>query len=147
MSVTIDIPTGTCSATVAGQTYRSAIMDVRISTDPAARMSVAHIDSASVHLPEDQAEHLIAQKAVSFAILRPGFVWAPAAYGGSALIRALAAVKAVETRRECREKSEATGIHDTATAIAASAPAQNPAQDLPAVVSGSSGRENSHQAR
>ncbi|MFG3454218.1 MULTISPECIES: DUF3203 family protein [Pseudomonadaceae] len=60
MSVTIDIPTGTCSATVAGQTYRSAIMDVRISTDPAARMSVAHIDSASVHLPEDQAEHLIA---------------------------------------------------------------------------------------
>ncbi|WP_181295575.1 DUF3203 family protein [Pseudomonas sp. Q2-TVG4-2] len=60
MSVTIDTATGTCSATVAGNTYRSAIMDVHVSTDPAARMSVAHIDGTSVHLPEEQAEHLIA---------------------------------------------------------------------------------------
>lgn len=37
-----------------------------------------------------QAEHLIAASAVPHVILRPGFVVAPAAYGGSALIRALA---------------------------------------------------------
>lgn len=60
MTVSIDTATGTCSTTVQGTTYRSAVMDVRVSTDPAARMSVAHIDGASVHVPEDQAEHLIA---------------------------------------------------------------------------------------
>ncbi|QGZ32175.1 DUF3203 family protein [Stutzerimonas stutzeri] len=60
MSVTIDIATGTCSTTLEGTTYRSAIMDTRISTDPNARMSVAHIDGASAHITEDQAEHLIA---------------------------------------------------------------------------------------
>ncbi|AHL74606.1 hypothetical protein CH92_05640 [Stutzerimonas stutzeri] len=60
MSVTIDIPTGTCSTTLEGTTYRSAIMDTRISTDPNARMSVAHIDGASTHITEDQAEHMIA---------------------------------------------------------------------------------------
>ena len=56
-------------------------------------------------------------------------------------------MNAVETRREWREKSEATGIHDTATAIAASVPAQNPAQEPPVAARSSSGRENSHQAR
>lgn len=60
MTVSIDTATGTCSTTRDGITHRSAIMDVRISTDPQARMSVAQIDSVSVHLPEDQAEHLIA---------------------------------------------------------------------------------------
>ncbi|CDZ94308.1 DUF3203 family protein [Pseudomonas saudiphocaensis] len=64
MTVSIDTATGTCSATHDGTTYRSAIMDVRITTDPQARMSVAHIDSVSVHLPEDQAEHLIAAGAI-----------------------------------------------------------------------------------
>ncbi|MGK9065409.1 DUF3203 family protein [Stutzerimonas chloritidismutans] len=60
MTLDIDTATGTCSTTIDGTTYRSAIMDVRISTDPAARMSVAHVDGASTHLTEDQAEHLIA---------------------------------------------------------------------------------------
>ena len=35
-------------------------MDVRVSTDPAARMSMAHIDGHSTHVTEDMAEHLIA---------------------------------------------------------------------------------------
>lgn len=39
-----------------------------------------------------EAERLIVASSVPFAILRPGFVVAPAAYGGSALIRALAAL-------------------------------------------------------
>lgn len=60
MTVSIDTATGTCSANVGGTTYRSAIMDVRVTTDPAARMSQINIDGASMHVPEDQAEHLIA---------------------------------------------------------------------------------------
>ena len=38
-----------------------------------------------------EAERLIAASGISHAILRPGFVVAPAAYGGSAMLRALAA--------------------------------------------------------
>jgi uncharacterized protein YbjT (DUF2867 family) len=38
-----------------------------------------------------EAERLIASSGISHAILRPGFVVAPSAYGGSALLRALAA--------------------------------------------------------
>ena len=60
MTVHIDTATGTCSTTLEGATHRSAIMDVRVSTDPAARMSMAHIDGHSVHIAEDMAEHLIA---------------------------------------------------------------------------------------
>lgn len=64
MTVSIDTATGTCSTIRDGTTHRSAIMDVRITTDPQARMSVAHIASISVHLPEEQAEHLIAAGAI-----------------------------------------------------------------------------------
>lgn len=38
-----------------------------------------------------EGERLIAAEGVPFVVLRPGFVVAPAAYGGSALVRALAA--------------------------------------------------------
>jgi uncharacterized protein YbjT (DUF2867 family) len=38
-----------------------------------------------------EAERLIAESGVACAILRPGFVVAPAAYGGSAMVRSLAA--------------------------------------------------------
>jgi uncharacterized protein YbjT (DUF2867 family) len=38
-----------------------------------------------------EAERLIAASGISYAILRPGFVIAPSAYGGSAMLRALAA--------------------------------------------------------
>lgn len=38
------------------------------------------------------AEQLIASSGIAYAILRPGFVIAPAAYGGSAMLRALAAL-------------------------------------------------------
>jgi uncharacterized protein YbjT (DUF2867 family) len=39
-----------------------------------------------------EAERLIAASGVAYAILRPGFVIAPSAYGGSAMLRALAAL-------------------------------------------------------
>jgi uncharacterized protein YbjT (DUF2867 family) len=50
-----------------------------------------------------EAERLIAASGVAYAILRPGFVIAPSAYGGSAMLRALAALPlqlaAVESAR------------------------------------------------
>lgn len=39
-----------------------------------------------------QAEQMIAASGICYAILRPGFVIAPAAFGGSAMVRALAAL-------------------------------------------------------
>ncbi|WP_314019804.1 DUF3203 family protein [Stutzerimonas degradans] len=60
MSAQIDTTSGTCTVVIAGHTHRCAIADARISTDPQARMSVLHIDGASIHVPEEQAEHLIA---------------------------------------------------------------------------------------
>jgi uncharacterized protein YbjT (DUF2867 family) len=39
-----------------------------------------------------EAERLIASSGVAYAILRPGFIIAPSAYGGSAMVRALAAL-------------------------------------------------------
>ena len=59
MTVSIDTATGTCSVTLDGTVHRSAIMDVRVTTDPAARMSMITIDGASTHVTEEQASHLI----------------------------------------------------------------------------------------
>jgi uncharacterized protein YbjT (DUF2867 family) len=54
-----------------------------------------------------EAERLIAASDLAYAILRPGFVIAPSAYGGSALLRALAALPfqlpAVESARPCQQ--------------------------------------------
>ena len=48
-------------------------------------------DRTAFSTTKRDAERLIAASSVPFAILRPGFVIAPAAYGGSAMIRSLAA--------------------------------------------------------
>ncbi len=60
MTVNIDTANGTCSTTLENATQTCAIKHVRVSTDPAARMSMAHISGHSVHVTEDMAEHLIA---------------------------------------------------------------------------------------
>lgn len=64
MTVQIDTTTATCSVVIDGTTHHSALMDVRITTDPQARMSVLNIDGRSIHVAEDEAEHLIAAGAV-----------------------------------------------------------------------------------
>ncbi|WP_312932938.1 DUF3203 family protein [Stutzerimonas nitrititolerans] len=64
MSIQIDTTTGTCSVVIGETTYRSAIMDVRITTDPQVRMDLLHIGGASVHVAADEAEHLIAAGAI-----------------------------------------------------------------------------------
>ncbi len=59
MSLQIDKATGTCTITKNGQVFRSALMDARIITDPATRMSELQIDGASLHISEAQAEELL----------------------------------------------------------------------------------------
>ena len=49
-------------------------------------------DRTAFSTTKREAERLIAASGIAYAILRPGFVIAPAAYGGSAMIRALAAL-------------------------------------------------------
>jgi uncharacterized protein YbjT (DUF2867 family) len=51
----------------------------------------ANEDRTAFSTTKREAERLIAASGIAYAILRPGFVVAPAAYGGSALLRALAA--------------------------------------------------------
>lgn len=49
-------------------------------------------DQTNFSRSKRRAEHAIAASELPYAILRPGFVFAPRAYGGSALLRALAAL-------------------------------------------------------
>jgi uncharacterized protein YbjT (DUF2867 family) len=49
-------------------------------------------DRTAFSVSKRKAEHAIAASGLPHAILRPGFVFAPAAYGGSAMLRALAAL-------------------------------------------------------
>ena len=49
-------------------------------------------DRTAFSATKREAEALIAASGIAYAILRPGFVVAPSAYGGSALLRALAAL-------------------------------------------------------
>jgi uncharacterized protein YbjT (DUF2867 family) len=51
----------------------------------------ANEDRTAFSQTKREAERLIAASGISYAILRPGFVVAPSAYGGSAMLRALAA--------------------------------------------------------
>src|SRR5882724_3550593 len=48
-------------------------------------------DRTAFSTTKREAERLIAASGIVYAILRPGFVVAPATYGGSAMLRALAA--------------------------------------------------------
>jgi len=52
----------------------------------------ANEDRTAFSVTKREAERLIAASGIPFAILRPGFVIAPSAYGGSAMLRALAAL-------------------------------------------------------
>jgi uncharacterized protein YbjT (DUF2867 family) len=64
------------------------------------------------------AEALIAASNVAYAILRPGFVIAPAAYGGSAMIRALAALPVDLPAQESAAPFQPVAIEDVAETIA-----------------------------
>ena len=63
-------------------------------------------------------ERAIADNGAPYVILRPGFVIAPAAYGGSALMRALAALPLSLPARESASPFAATAISDLCETVA-----------------------------
>ncbi len=66
-----------------------------------------------------EAERIIAVASIPSVILRPGFVVAPSAYGGSALMRALAMLPLDLPAREAEAPFAATDVADIARTIAA----------------------------
>jgi uncharacterized protein YbjT (DUF2867 family) len=65
-----------------------------------------------------EAERLIAASGVAYAILRPGFVVAPSAYGGGAMLRALAALPIELPAREGATPFQPVAAEDIAATIA-----------------------------
>jgi len=65
-----------------------------------------------------EAERLIAASGMAYAILRPGLVIAPAAYGGSAMLRALAALPLELPSKEGATPFQPVAIEDIAATMA-----------------------------
>ena len=65
-----------------------------------------------------EAERLIAASGIAYAILRPGFVIAPSAYGGSAMLRALAALPVDLPTEESATPFQPVAVGDIAKTIA-----------------------------
>jgi uncharacterized protein YbjT (DUF2867 family) len=65
-----------------------------------------------------EAERLIAASGIPYAILRPGFVIAPSAYGGSAMLRALAAFPIDLPASESATPFQPVAVEDIAGTIA-----------------------------
>lgn len=76
-------------------------------------------DATPFSLSKREAERLIARSARPHVILRPGFVIAPAAYGGSALVRALAGLPFGLPDREAARPFAATAVADITRTVAA----------------------------
>jgi uncharacterized protein YbjT (DUF2867 family) len=65
-----------------------------------------------------EAERLIAASGVAYAILRPGFVIAPAAFGGSAMVRALAAMPLALPEAYAATPFQPVAVQDFAATVA-----------------------------
>lgn len=75
-------------------------------------------DRTAFSVTKRNAEHAIAQCGLAYAILRPGFVVAPRAYGGSAMLRALAALPVKLPEALARRPFAAVAIEDIAETVA-----------------------------
>jgi len=75
-------------------------------------------DRTAFSTTKREAERLIAASGVAYAILRPGFVIAPAAYGGSAMLRALAALPVQLPAAESATPFQPVDVEDIAETIA-----------------------------
>jgi len=75
-------------------------------------------DETAFSRSKREAEQLIASSGHPHVILRPGFVVAPVAYGGSALIRALAALPFDLPAREASRPFAAVAIEDITRTVA-----------------------------
>lgn len=78
----------------------------------------ANEDRTAFSQTKREAERLIAASGVAYAILRPGFVVAPAAYGGSAMLRALAAFPLQLPAGESATPFQPVAVQDIAATIA-----------------------------
>jgi uncharacterized protein YbjT (DUF2867 family) len=76
------------------------------------------LDRTAFSKTKREAERLIAASGVAYAILRPGFVIAPSAFGGSAVLRALAAFPIDLPAREAATPFQPVAIEDVAATIA-----------------------------
>jgi len=75
-------------------------------------------DRTAFSVTKREAERIIAAGATPFVILRPGFVVADAAFGGSALVRALAALPFDLPAQEAARPFAATDVADIARTVA-----------------------------
>jgi len=87
-------------------------------------------DRTNFSTSKREAERLIAASGVSYAILRPGFVIAPSAYGGSAMVRALAAFPFDLPVEEAATPFRPVAVEDIAATIAWLAASDDPAVNI-----------------
>src|ERR1700743_408830 len=78
----------------------------------------ADADRTAFSTTKREAERLISASGVVHAFLRPGFVVAPSAYGGSAMVRALAAVPGDRPAEEAATRFQPVAVEDIADTIA-----------------------------
>src|SRR5215475_13952929 len=78
----------------------------------------ANEDRTAFATTKREAERLIESSGISHAILRPGFVIAPAAYGGSAMVRSLAAFPLDLPAEESATPFQPVAVEDIAATIA-----------------------------
>lgn len=94
--------------------------------DSARRVRLVHVsipgaaneDRTAFSQTKREAERLLAASGIAYAILRPGFVVAPAAYGGSAMLRALAAFPLQLPADEAATPFQPVAVEDVAATIA-----------------------------
>jgi uncharacterized protein YbjT (DUF2867 family) len=75
-------------------------------------------DRTAFSVTKREAERLIAASGIPYAILRPGFVIAPSAFGGSAMLRALAAFPVDLPKAESATPFQPVAVEDIAATIA-----------------------------
>lgn len=78
----------------------------------------AEADRTAFATTKREAERLIAAFGIAHAILRPGFVVAPSAYGGSAMLRALAAFPLDLPAKQMATPFQPVAVEDIAATIA-----------------------------
>lgn len=78
----------------------------------------AEADRTAFATTKREAERLIATTGIPHAVLRPGFVIAPAAYGGSAMLRALAAFPLDLPDKEMATPFQSIAVEDISATIA-----------------------------
>ncbi|WGD52562.1 SDR family oxidoreductase [Bradyrhizobium sp. CB1650] len=78
----------------------------------------AEADRTAFATTKREAERLISASGIAHAVLRPGFVIAPSAYGGSALLRALAAFPFRLPDKEMAAPFQPVAVEDIAATIA-----------------------------